>query len=150
MKQMIDFSNFILDQYPQVKEEMIRSREDFDEPYTITSYLRYYYDDLILSEKLEDQEQAKDILRFINQVMNSNEYDDRTRNMVHLNFIGFLIEPHRLYKEDLYATFLHKKVRLAKEILTGEALNLLRFWVLIANENYCYRFPISLMKIMRL
>ncbi len=140
MKSSKDFSNFILHQYPEVKESMMKSPGDMDLAYIVTDYFHYYFADLIMSEKPEDQEKAKDILKFINQVMNGNEYDDGTKSMIYSEFIGSL-SPYILDEKGLADVFEHKKMRLAKEIFTGEALDWLRFFILNANDRYLYKFP---------
>lgn len=138
MKQMQDFSNFILHQYPQVKAA---AEGNLELPYVVTGELHNHIAGLIMSEKPEDQEKAKDILKFINQVMNGDEYDLDTKNMIYLDFVGVLSGPYGLYEERLGDAFEHKKMRLAKEIFTGETLDWLRYSILNSNDNYRYKFP---------
>lgn len=121
--------------------ELVKHAADVSVPYSVMAEYYYFFAGLVISDELDNQERATKILGFINHIMNGREYDDETKNMVYLGFIEMLLGPVGPNAKDLDEEFEHKKMKLAKQCFTGEALYWLRNAVQHSNDAYRNKYP---------
>lgn len=114
---------------------------ELETPYAVVGGFYYYFSGLVASDRAEDQTKAREILQFINEIMNGKEHDDEVKNMVYLEFIEMLLGSVGPDGKDLDDAFEHKKMKLAKQCFTGEALYWLRYAVEHSNDAYRSKFP---------